>query len=138
MNILKIKEIGTGRRGTTYWFDYAYCVLADIPTHYQYSSERIARSRSSDEGEWITTITKITDELIVQANLPGKIDGTITYLNSDRSAGFISDGTRDDYFFTPSYVIQSDKKLTLTNGRKVRFFPIILEKTVTAREIELL
>jgi hypothetical protein len=88
-NVLKIKEIGSGRRGTTYWFDYSYCVFADIPTHYQYNSERIARSRSRDEGDWITTITKITDELLVQANLPGKIDGTISYLNSDRNAGFI-------------------------------------------------
>lgn len=137
-NILKIKELGSGRRGTTYWFDYSYCVYADIPTHYQYNSARIARTRSKNEGEWITTVTRITDELILQANLPGKIDGIINYLNAERTAGFISDGERDDYFFTTGYVIQSDRGTQLTNGRKVRFVPIMMEKSRTAREIELL
>lgn len=137
-NILKIKELGSGRRGTNYWFDYSYCVYADIPTHYQYNSARIARTRSKNEGEWITTVTRITDELILQANLPGKIDGIINYLNAERTAGFISDGERDDYFFTTGYVIQSDRGTQLTNGRKVRFVPIMMEKSRTAREIELL
>ncbi|MGN0455021.1 MAG: hypothetical protein ACI4G1_07615 [Ruminococcus sp.] len=137
-NILKVKEVGSGRRGTTYWFDYSYCLYADIPTHYQYNSERIARSRSIEEGEWITTITTITDELLIQANLPGKIDGRISYLNSERTVGFISDGTRDDYFFTPDFVIATDKKVTITNGRKVRFIPAKIDNTMAAREIELL
>lgn len=137
-NILKIKELGAGRRGTTYWFDYSYCIYADIPTHYQFNSERIARSRSKNEGEWITTVTRITDELIVQANLPGKIDGTISYLNAEKTAGFISDGTRDDFFFTTSFIIESDKSTRLTAGRKVRFFPVPFDKSMSAREIELL
>lgn len=137
-NILKIKEIGAGRRGTTYWFDYSYCLYADIPTHYQFNSERIARSRSKDEGNWITTVTRIADELIAQANLPGKIDGTIAYLNAEKTAGFISDGTRDDFFFTTGFVIESDKGAHLTVGRKVRFFPVPLDKSMTAREIEIL
>lgn len=137
-NILNIKEVGSGRRGTTYWFDYSYCLLADIPTHYQYNSERIARSRSSVDGEWITTVTNITDELLIQANIPGKIDGRISYLNTERTAGFISDGTRDDYFFTPDFIIESDKKIKITNGRKVRFIPIKIDNSMTAREIELL
>lgn len=137
-NILKIKKLGVGRRGTTYWFDYSYCVYADIPTHYQYNSERIARSRSKSEGDWITTVTRITDELIAQANLPGKIDGMISYLNAERTAGFISDGTRDDYFFTTDFIIQCDRGTTLTPHRRVRFFPVPLDKSMTAREIELL
>lgn len=137
-NILKIKELGTGRRGTTYWFDYSYCLYADIPTHYQFNSERIARSRSKDEGDWITTVTRITDELIVQANLPGKLDGIISYLNAERTAGFISDGTRDDFFFTPSFIIESDRGMPLTTNRRVRFLPVPLDKSMTAREIEIL
>lgn len=137
-NILSIKELGTGRRGTTYWFDYAYCLHADIPTHYQFNSERIARSRSRDDGDWITTVTRITDELIIQANLPGKIDGTISYLNTEKTAGFISDGTRDDIFFTTGFIIESDRGIHLTSGRKVRFFPVPLDKSMSAREIELL
>lgn len=137
-NILKIKEIGSGRRGTTYWFDYSYCVYADIPTHYQYNSERIARSRSQIEGDWIQTVTRITDELILQANLPGKVDGTITCLTDDKTAGFISDESRVDYFFTSNFIIQSDRGTMLTRGRRVRFFPVPLDKSMTACEIEIL
>ena len=137
-NILKVKELGTGRRGTTYWFDYSYCLYADIPTHYQFNSERIARSRSKDEGDWIATVTRVTDELILQVNLPGKVDGIISYLNTERTAGFISDGTRDDYFFTPDYIIQSDRGIPLTLKRRVRFLPVPLDKSITAREVELL
>lgn len=137
-NIIKVRELGTGRRGTTYWFDYAYCIYADIPTHYQFNSERIARTRSRKEGDWIATITKITDELLLQANLPGKIDGKITYLNSDRTAGFISDDRKDDYFFMQQFVIESDRKIRLTNGKAVRFIPVKLDKSLTAREIEIL
>lgn len=137
-NILKIKEVGTGRRGTTYWFDYSYCVYADIPTHYQFNSERIARSRSNVEGDWITTVTRITDELLVQANLPGKVDGSIYYVNAQKTFGFISDGSRDDYFFMTGSIIESDRDTQLMCGRKVRFSPVTFNNTVSAYEIELL
>lgn len=137
-NILKIKEVGTGRRGTTYWFDYSYCVYADIPTHYQFNSERIARSRSNVEGDWITTVTRITDELLVQANLPGKVDGSIYYVNAQKTFGFISDGSRDDYFFMTGSIIESDRDAQLMCGRKVRFSPVTFNNTVSAYEIELL
>lgn len=137
-NILKIKEVGTGRRGTTYWFDYSYCVYADIPTHYQFNSERIARSRSNVEGDWITTVTRITDELLVQANLPGKVDGSIYYVNAQKTFGFISDGSRDDYFFMTGSIIESDRDAQLMCGWKVRFSPVTFNNTVSAYEIELL
>lgn len=137
-NILKIKEVGTGRRGTTYWFDYSYCVYADIPTHYQFNSERIARSRSNVEGDWITTVTRITDELLVQANLPGKVDGSIYYVNAQKTFGFISDGSRDDYFFMTGSIIESDRDAQLMCGRKVRFSPVTFNNTVSAYEIEFL
>lgn len=137
-NILKIKEVGTGRRGTTYWFDCSYCVYADIPTHYQFNSERIARSRSNVEGDWITTVTRITDELLVQANLPGKVDGSIYYVNAQKTFGFISDGSRDDYFFMTGSIIESDRDAQLMCGRKVRFSPVTFNNTVSAYEIELL
>ena len=137
-NIIKIKEVGTGRRGTTYWFDYSYCVYADIPTHYQFNSERIARSRSNVEGDWITTVTRITDELLVQANLPGKVDGSIYYVNAQKTFGFISDGSRDDYFFMTGSIIESDRDAQLMCGRKVRFSPVTFNNTVSAYEIELL
>ena len=137
-NILKIKEVGTGRRGTTYWFDYSYCVYADIPTHYQFNSERIARSRSNVEGDWITTVTRITDELLVQANLPGKVDGSIYYVNAQKTFGFISDGSRDDYFFMTGSIIESDRDAQLMCGRKVRFSPVTFNNTVSAYDYFLL
>lgn len=137
-NILKVEELGTGSRGTTYCFDYSYCLYADIPTHYQHNSERIARSRSRFEGDWIATVTRITDELIIQANLPGKVDGTIVYLNSEKTYGLLSDGTRSDIFFTADQIIQSEKRISLRAGRKVRFFPAQVDKSWLAFEIELL
>lgn len=137
-NVIKVKEIGTGRRGTTYWFDYSYCVFADIPTHYQFNSERIAKSRSKEDGDWITTITKLTDELLVQASIPGKIEGVISYLNPEWTAGFINDGNRDDIFFMISYILESDRQAKLTSGKRVRFIPIMIDKSVSAREIEVL
>lgn len=137
-NIINIVEIGSGRRGTTYRFDYSYCVFADIPTHYQFQSERIARSRSSTEGNWISTITRITDELLIQAKMPGKIDGVVSYLNGERKYGFISDGTKDDYFFSAEDIIVSDKSKPLREGNKVSFISINLGNTIVAKEIELL
>ena len=137
-NILKIKEVGTGRRGTTYWFDYAYCVYNDIPTHYQHDSEKIARSRSSSEGDWITTITSINDELITQANIPGKNDGFISYLNSSKTAGFITSDKKTDIFFSKDSVIESDRHKILRNGLKVRFSPVPYGNTMYAYEIEIL
>ena len=59
-------------------------------------------------------------------------------MNTERTAGFISDGTRDDYFFTPDYIIQSDRGIPLTLKRRVRFLPVPLDKSITAREVELL
>jgi len=137
-NVIKIQENGAGRRGTTYCFDYSYCIYEDIPTHYQFNSVRIARTRSRKEGDWITTITKLDDELLIQANLPGKIDGKITHLNSERTAGVISDGEIDEYIFIQQFVIESDRKAKLTTGKTVRFIPIKLDETLMAREIEIL
>ena len=137
-NIINIVEYGSGRRGTTYRFDYSYCVLADIPTHYQYKSERIARSRSSIEGSWISTVTKISDELLIQAKMPGKIDGYVSYLNKERTVGFISEDNNKDYFFMISDIIETDKTKPLRDGIKVRFIPVNIGNTVVAKEIEIL
>lgn len=136
-NVITVKEIGSGRKGTIYWFDYAYCVFSDIPTHYQFNSEKIARSRSKEEGDWITTITKLSDELLIQANIPGKIEGKIGYLNPERMAGFISDGTRDDIFFTKNSIIESERGLKLTSGKRVRFIPAVIGNNITACEVEI-
>ena len=137
-NIINIVEYGSGRRGTTYRFDYSYCVLADIPTHYQYESERIARSRSSIEGSWISTVTKISDELLIQAKKKGKIDGYVSYLNKERTVGFISEDNNKDYFFMISDIIETDKTKPLRDGIKVRFIPVNIGNTVVAKEIEIL
>lgn len=137
-NIIQILESGAGRRGTIYWFDYAYCVASDIPTHYQYNSEKIARTRSKAEGTWITRITQISDELLLHASLPGKIEGTISYLNSERSVGFINNGSRDDIFFMRENIIETDKNVQLTRGQRVRFIQIGSDKNQFAYEIELM
>ena len=50
-NLINILEIGSGRKGTTYAFDYSFCVHHDIPTHYLRNTEKIEKNRSLSEGE---------------------------------------------------------------------------------------
>lgn len=136
-NIIKIQEQGTGRRGTVYWFDYAYCVLMDIPTHYQYGSERIARSRSKIEGTWITKVTLITDELMSQMMSLDKEEGTIAFLKPDHKMGFINNGVRDDIVFQAENVINCKEGTNFYKGQKVKYKPTNAGLTLIAYEIEL-
>ena len=89
-NILNLIEVGAGRKSSIFSFDYAYCVLYDIPTHYTKGTERLDKSRSRASGERIGKVTKITDSLIEQASIIGKIEGEITFLNESSTIGFVS------------------------------------------------
>lgn len=133
-NIIYIDEIGSGRKGNTYSFDYAYCVLKNIPSHYLSNSEKIDRDRSMESGVWITRITQLNQEIIEQAELPGKIEGEIEYLQS--GSGFIKSDTGEKYFFMKSYVIDTDQNKSLFTGKRVRFYPSKLEDSNMAINIE--
>jgi Calcineurin-like phosphoesterase len=59
LNIIKRVEVGKGKRATTFEFNYPYCILLNLQTHYIKDSRKICSSRSRVEGEWIRTSTKI-------------------------------------------------------------------------------
>lgn len=136
-NIVNIDELGSGRRGTVYAFDYSYAVLKDIPTHHYSDSERINRERSVKDGKWIGRVAQISDELLEQAALPGKIEGQIDYVGVN-SAGFIKSDANEQYFFMKSDVIESDQNKTLMVGKRVRFYPTMLGDSKTANIIEII
>lgn len=138
-NIINILQAGTGRSKSTYYFDYAYCIYQELPTHYIKGTERIDKSRSRITGEPIHRIAQLSDELILQSNLPGKIDGKIGYISSPIESGFINGEDGKDYLFLVKDIIKDDRKKKLYIGKSVRFMPsFLMGKNPLATEIEIL
>jgi len=98
-NILNVEELGAGRRGTIYSFDYAYSVLKDhaYPLRLRYG--KINKDRTLNDGQWIARVAQISSDLIEQASFPGKIEGVITYITDNRDAGFIVCDKDTKHFF---------------------------------------
>jgi hypothetical protein len=135
-NILNIIEMGTGSKGTTYVFDYAYCVYKDIPTHFVKDTERFDRTRTRSRGDWIKRVTRISEELIRHASLPGKIVGTISYINNGR--GFVKSDDGKEYYWSSNSIITDDIHKPLMLGNKLRFYPIKISDSDMAESIEVL
>jgi hypothetical protein len=136
-NLVKVIEAGSGRKGTTYEFDYSYCVFSDIPTHYIKGSEKINKKRSVNDGNWITRITNINQEILAQSQIPNKLEGDIIDIVID-GKGYIKAEDGKDYFFTSEFIIQSDTSKKIYSGKKVRFIPTMLGDSEFATEIEIL
>lgn len=137
-NIVNLVESGIGRKSSIYEFDYVYCVYKDIPTHYLKNTERLDKSRARKTGDRIRKVTKITDELIEQAVIPGKIEGKIAYLNSERTSGFINAENGKEYFISKEWIIEDDRNKSLKVGATIRFIPVRYTDTDYARELEVL
>lgn len=138
-NLINIRQAGSGRQGTVYSFDYAYCIYKDIPTHYVKDSERIDKTRSSYSGEPIKRIAQLSDELLAQSEIRGRIEGTISFLNSASTSGFATDNDGKSYFITMSQVIESDRKKSFLVGKRIIFTPAPLnENDLMAHSIEIL
>lgn len=138
-NIIKINEVGTGRRGTVYSFDFAYCIYRDIPTHYVKDSEKIDRSHSTLNGEPIKRVAQLTDELLVQSEIRGKIDGKINFVDNDGTIAFAEDAQGKEYYVTMDSVIESDKKEKFHTGDRLRFtVSKIGVNTFMAEDVEIL
>jgi len=135
-NLVKVVDAGSGRKGTTYAFDYSYCVLQEIPTHYINGTEKIDRQRSLISGIWITRITNINEEIIAQSEIPNKIEGEIIYLSNDK--GFVKSDDGIEYFFTKQYIIESDINKHIWLGKRLRFNPSLIGDTRMASEIEII
>lgn len=83
LNIVKLAEIGTGRRGTTYEFTYPYCILMDVQTHYLKDTRKICASRDIYSGEWISQVTTITKDQIDYLNNEFRLEGVIIDINKE-------------------------------------------------------
>lgn len=83
LNIIKISELGTGKRATTYEFTYPYCILMDIHTHNIKDTRRVCPSRDRNTGKWITSVTKINREDLDYFRSTTRIIGIITEMDDD-------------------------------------------------------
>ena len=137
-NIVKIVESGSGSKGTIYEFDYSYCISKGVPTHVLRDSDRVCKSRSILEGKWVSRVASVSDELLVHANLPGKIEGEITFYNPEGKAGFIDGGDGESYFFEDSSVVDDVSAVILMAGKKLRFYPYSRDGTAWAYSVECL
>lgn len=137
-NIINIRQAGAGRKGTIYNFDYAYCVYKDIPTHYVKGSEKIDKTRSRSIGEPIKRVAQLSDELIVQSSLPGKINGKIDNVFEEIEGGTIMGEDKKKYIFLKAYIIKQDRKRPYHVGSNLRFLPYVKKDGLWATEIELL
>ena len=135
-NIINVDEVGSGRRGNTYSFDYAYCVLKNIPSHYISGTEKLDKDRSLQNGTWVTRVTQLNQEIIEQAELPGKIEGEIEFIKD--GSGFVNSDDGSRYFFTESYIIESDQNKPLFLKKRLRFYPNKMEDSKMAINIEVL
>lgn len=137
-NIVNIDELGSGRKGTVYSFDYSYSVLKDIPTHHIDDTEKIFRDRSVSGGKWINRVAQINQQIIDQAVLPGKIEGCFDYIQSERRIGFIKSDNGEEYYFSDGQIIESDRGKPIMIGKRVRFFPSNLADSKFATSIEVI
>lgn len=135
-NILKIEEIGSGRKGTVYSFDYSFCILHDLPTHHTLGSEKLNKKRTLDKGKWIGRIAKISDKLIEHASISIKEEGAIEFIKDNK--GFIKSDTKKEFFFSTDFIIDEDKNKNLIQGRRVRFIPYDFGELQIAQGIEIL
>jgi len=137
-NLLNILEAGSGRRGTTYSFDYTYCVHQELTTHLIKDTEKIDKERSYKTGDWVKRNVTIDEELIRQAEMPGKINGTLDFVNDESGCGFIMGDNKTQYFFSKDDIVISDRAKLFNLGKVVVFYPWKSGDILIATQIELL
>lgn len=135
-NVLTINSAGAGRRGTTYQFDYAFCVHHDIPTHYVKNTERIDKTRSRQTGTWITRVAQISEQVIEHAKIPGKVEGALQFVKGDFAFVVGEDG--QDYYVAKENVIEADREKALIEGKRIRYYPVRYEGAKIALAVEIL
>lgn len=125
-NIINICQAGTGRQGTVYSFDYAYCVYKDIPTHYIKGSEKLDKTRSNRTGESIKRVAQLSDEIMIQSDVRGKVEGSVVFLFGEGKSGSVRGNDGKEYILLTQFLIESDKKKPLHTGSKIRFLPSLI------------
>ncbi|MDB6124049.1 MAG: Phosphohydrolase [Pedosphaera sp.] len=96
LNIVKISEVGSGRRGSTYEFSYPYCILMDLQTHSLKETRKVCHTRDCITGEWITTVTTIQRDHLDFFNsekrtigLVEEIDGSVALITVNPNGKFL-------------------------------------------------
>lgn len=135
-NLINVIEVGSGRRSSTYAFDYSFCVAHDIPTHYISGSEKINKRRTLFDGKWSPRVAKISEDVVQHAAITSKIEGTVDFITGDK--GFIKGDDQQQYFFTKDNIIEEDLNKPLMQGRRVRFIPCKVGDTEMSSAVELL
>lgn len=96
LNMVKVAELGTGTRASTYEFTYPYCIMMDIQTHCLKGTRKLCYSRDYVTGEWITQITTITKEHLDVFESVERIVGVVQEIGEDNIA-VIKDKTGNCY-----------------------------------------
>lgn len=140
-SVLTLTEYGAGRKGNIYSFDYSFCVKNNIPTHTYYDKptniRKVDPARTiASSGEWISKVTKITNETLLHSEIPDKLEGTIIYLRENK--GFIKGEDENEYFFSSDNIIISDKDKYIYRNKRLRFSPLGINDTFVAYDIEVL
>ena len=125
-NIINICQAGTGRQGTVYSFDYVYCVYKDIPTHYIRGSEKLDKTRSNKTGEPIKRIAQLSEEIMIQADIRGKVEGSVVFLSDEGTSGSVRGDDGKDYFLLTQFLIESDRRKPIHTGSRIRFLPSLM------------
>jgi hypothetical protein len=84
INIIRLAESGSGKRGLVYEFTYPFCLLWEIPTHSlkEHEGKRIDHNRSSISGRWISSTTSVKTSDIIISHESKKI-GEVRVINDD-------------------------------------------------------
>ncbi len=135
-NVLTISSAGSGRRGTTYQFDYAFCLHHDIPTHYIKDTEKIDKLRSRQTGVWITRVAQISEQVIEHAKIPGKVEGVLEFVKGDRA--FVKGDDGQDYYVARENVIEADRAKGIVEGKRIRYYPVRYDGAQIALAVEIL
>lgn len=135
-NLINVVQLGSGRRATIYSFDYAYTLYKEIPTHRMIDSEKVNHERTSVNGRWLEREAIVSDELILHADLPGKIEGIFDYVKGE--SGFVICDKGEQYYFNHRDIIEADKSKVIHETKRIRFYPSMLGDTKMAALIEIL
>ncbi|HZK70065.1 MAG TPA: hypothetical protein VFD03_00915, partial [Clostridia bacterium] len=112
-NIVKLAEVGSGSRGSTYEFTYPFCILMDVQTHYLKDTRKICSSRDRETGEWISQVTTITRNQLDFLNKEIRLEGVVTDIDKDMV--IITDIATMINYFSESF------ELSLKIGDRVTF-----------------
>jgi hypothetical protein len=133
-NVININRPGSGKRGTIYSFDYAYCVFRDIPTHCLKDCDQIDVNRSLISGKWISKVTLISQKILKDATESAKKEGVVFHIQKD--SGVIKDVLGTPHYWKKCFMVDQNEFSTIEIGTVVRFYPLQLDDSLLATFIE--